>query len=253
MGERRRGLTALGAVILVAMLVAAAGLWYASLRRIDGNVSGFARAPEGCATTLDFERVGEFVLYVETTGRLDAVRGDCDAPVAYSDAEVEVARVEFSLRGADGSQVQTERDGTGDGYDTGGFAGQSWGVVEIQQPGRHVLTVGPNDGAAFALAIGGDPREGVALLRWLAVAAAVSGLLVGGFLMLLGNRRTAVDEEPASPWQPQAPGWPTAPPGFPTPPPTTGATGPAGSGGASTAPGPPTAHGSPWGPPRSDQ
>jgi hypothetical protein len=250
-GERRKGMIALGAVVLVGLLVAAGALWYASLWRHDDNVAGFARAPEGCTTTLDFERSGEFVLYVETTGRLDVVRGDCDAPTSYADGDgaFDVGAVEFSMRDADGQEIEAEPGGTSREYDTGAFAGESWGVVQVDQPGRHELTVGPNDAGAFAIAIGGDPDEGVALLRWLAVAAAVSGLVIGGLLVLLGSRRTTIDDGGPSPWQPdgaggpQALAWPSGPPGFPTPPPTTGATGPAG---------PPAAPGPPWGPPRRD-
>ena len=40
--------------------------------------AAFARAPVGCETTLDFDRSGEFVLYIETTGQVDGIGGDCD-------------------------------------------------------------------------------------------------------------------------------------------------------------------------------
>ncbi len=245
---------ALGAVVLAVGMVAAGALWYAGGQRFDDNVADFARAPSGCATTLDFTRTGEFTLYVETTGSLDDLAGDCAADTEYDRDEVTDAQIR--LVDPDGAVVDIADEADGS-YDTGGFTGSSVGVVQIGTPGEHLMTVAA-DGDQFAIAVGGDPNDGVGLLRWGAVAVAIVSLVVGGLLLVLGARRppqTAVSDE--SRWEPQATPstWPVGPPGFPAPPPTTGATGPAGpplappaSGPAPNVPAGP-AQPSPWGPP----
>jgi hypothetical protein len=217
----------LGAVVLVAGLIGAGALWYASSQRVDDNVADFARAPSGCVTTLDFTRTGEFNVFVETTGSFDDLAGDCSADAEYD--RNEVADPQLQLVDADGAAVDIS-DASGVAYDTGAFTGSSVGVVQIETPGEHLLTVAA-DGAQFAVAVGGDPNDGVGVLRWGAVVCAIVSLVVGGLLLVFGSRRPpeslASDD---SLWQPQAPTatWPIGPPGFPAPPPTTGATAPAG-------------------------
>jgi hypothetical protein len=209
-----------GVLLLVGGLVGAAGLWSAADARHDDNLATFARAPSGCATTLDFERTGDFTLYVETTGRIDDPDGDCAAETEYD--RDDVPDVGLILTDADEQPVEIATGGDTT-YDNGTFVGEAVGVVRIDEPGEHVLTV-PGSGAAFAVAVGGPPDEGVALLRWGAVALAVVALAGGVTLLVLGSRRPpAAAPAPATA---VAPGWPTSPPGFPTPPPTTGASGP---------------------------
>lgn len=226
--SRGRGwMLVLGAVVLVAGLIGAGALWYASSQRVDDNVADFARAPSGCVTTLDFTRTGEFNVYVETTGSFDELAGDCSADAEYD--RDEVADAQLQLVDAGGATVDIS-EVSGVSYDTGAFTGSSVGVVQIETPGEHSLTV-VADGDQFAVAVGGDPNDGVGLLRWGAVVCAMVSLVVGGVLLVLGSRRppqvTASDD---SLWAPQASAatWPIGPPGFPAPPPTTGATGPAG-------------------------
>ena len=224
---RRGWMLVLGAVVLVVGLVGAGALWYASSQRVDDNVADLARAPSGCATTLDFARTGEFTVYVETTGSVDDLAGDCSADTDYD--RDEVVDPQLQLVDADGATVDIS-DAAGVSYDTGTFTGSSVGVVQIETPGEHLLTV-VADGGQFAVAVGGDPNDGVGVLRWGAVATAIVSLVVGGVLLVLGSRRpprAATSDD--SLWQPQASAttWPIGPPGFPAPPPTTGATGPAG-------------------------
>jgi hypothetical protein len=237
----------LGAVVLVAGLIGAGAVWYVSSQRLDDNVAGFARAPSGCATTLDFARTGEFRLYVETTGSFDNLAGDCEADTEYD--RDEVADPQLRLVDPAGAAIVI-LDTAGAAYDTGAFTASSVGVVQIETPGEHLLTVAA-DGGQFAIAVGGGPYDGVGLLRWGAVALAIVSLVVGGLLLVLGSRRSP--GPPASNdslWVPQgsAATWPIGPPGFPPPPPTTGATAPAGPP-IATAPVTPTAPGSPWAPP----
>jgi len=242
---RRGWMLVVGIVLLLVGLLGAGALWFAGGQRIDENVAGFARAPAGCATTLDFERAGNFTLYVETKGTVDDLPGDCAAAAAYD--RTDVSRPELVVVDPEGSPVGIESD-PGSDYDTGSFVGSSVGLVRIEAPGDYVLTVQP-DGAPFAIAVGGDPNDGVALMRWGAVAVAIVGLIAGGIFLVLGSRRPPDAATEPAPWEPASAGWPTSPPGFPAPPPTTGAAGPAGSNGPVTSPptGAPPAHG--WGPP----
>ena len=255
-GPRRGWLLALGVLVLVVMLGAAAVLWISSGTREADNVAGFARAPVGCDTTLAFESTGTFLLYVETSGRFGELRGACGAPPTYDRDVDDVPAVEVTLSDPEGVVVELEASSEV-AYDVDGFVGSSIGVVQIESTGDHVLTVQPTGGDAFAVAVGRGPDQGVALLRWGALVAMIFGLLLGGLLLVLGSRRPPVTPAPVAPWTPDAGGWPSSPPGFPVPPPTTGATGPAGppmSPPPSSPPSsPPTAQGppptSPWGPP----
>lgn len=236
----------LGAIVLVAGLIGAGALWYASAQRLDDNVAGFARAPSGCSTTLDVERTGEFRLYAETKGSLDGLAGDCSASTDYD--RDEIANPQLTIVGPDGSAIDISD--TGDvSYDAGGFSGAAVGAVQIDATGTYVLTV-IADGAQFAIAVGGDPNDGVALLRWGAVGLAIVALVLGGLLLVLGSRRPPSESiTPTPTWEPGGPTatWPIGPPGFPAPPPTTGATAPAGP--PVVTPAGVATPGSGWGPP----
>jgi hypothetical protein len=225
-GARRGWMLVVGAIVVVGGLVAAGALWYASGQRFDDNVSGFARAPSGCATTLDFERTGSFVLYLETAGSLGDLAGDCSASTDFDRGAVDDPVLD--LVDAEGNEVAID-DSPGKSYDAAGFVGERIGTVEIETAGDHVLTVAP-DGAQFAVAIGTDVDDGVTVLRWSALSAAIAALVVGGLLLVFGSRRPPASA-PAPVWQPgdqPSSTWPAAPPGFPPPPRTTGAVGPAG-------------------------
>jgi hypothetical protein len=240
-----------GVLVLVGGLVTAGALWYASGQRLDDNVAGFARAPSGCATTLEFDRTGEFVLHLETAGTLDDLAGDCDATTTYD--RDEVVDPELDLVDPDGAAVPIEQ-AAGDSYDTAGFVGRQIATVVIETPGDHVLAVAA-DGAQFAIAVGHDARSGVGVLQWSAIAIAIVALLGGGVLLVVGSRQPPASGEAGPVWQPDDRSlatWPAAPPGFPPPPPTTGASGPAGpplvTPPPAETPAPPT-----WGPPSVDQ
>jgi len=218
---------AVGVVALVGLLAVVLALWNASGERTADNVAGFARAPVGCDTTLDFEATGTFVVYIETTGELEELAGACDAELRYDRDADDAADPELTLINPNGDDVGF--DDAGDvSYDDDGFVGSSTLTVQIDTPGDHVLTVAPTSGDAFAVAVGRSPEDGVALLRWGAVAAAIGGLVLGGVFLVLGSRRTSDSTPAESAWAPDGGSWPSAPPGFPVPPPTTGATGPVG-------------------------
>jgi hypothetical protein len=262
---RRVWMLALGVIVILGALAAAVAMWIAGSNREADNVAGFARAPVGCDTTLDFESTGTFLLYVETSGRFGEIAGGCDAPPRYDRDADDVPVVQVTLRDPSGDVIELDESGAVD-YDVDGFVGTSIGEVQIDAEGDHVLTVESVGGEPFAVAVGRQPDQGVTLLRWGALAAVIGGLLLGGLLLVLGSRRPPVVPAPATPWTPDGGGWPSSPPGFPVPPPTTGATGPVGPpttppppigpssppAPAPPAPGSPTPQGpppSPWGPP----
>ena len=225
---RRKGwMLALGMVLLVGLIGAAVALWVASDERRADNVAGFARAPVGCDTTLDFEATGTFVLYLETSGEFGDLAGACDAELSYDRDAADVPQPELTLLDPNGDALDLD-DANEASYDVDGFVGNASATVQIDTPGDHVLTVAPTTGDPFAVAVGRLPDDGVALLRWGAVAAAIGGLLLGGLFLVLGSRRPPAPVQPTAPWTPDGGGWPASPPGFPVPPPTTGATGPAG-------------------------
>ncbi len=238
---RRVWMVAVGSLLLVVLLATSVALWEAAVDRRADNVAGFARAPVGCDTTLDFESTGTFVMYVETTGRLDDLAGECDAQLRYDRNADDVPRVELTLRDPDSDVIELD-EAPEISYDVDGFVGSAVHEVDIEVPGDHLLTVAPTGGDAFAVAVGRSPDDGVALLRWAAVAAAIGGLVLGGLFLVLGSRRPPTPVTPEAPWTPDGQGWPASPPGFPTPPATTGATAPGGPP-AAGAPRPP------WGPP----
>lgn len=243
----RRRLVA-GAVVLVGCLVAGGVLWVVGGQRRDDAVADLARAPVGCDTTLDFDRAGEFLIFVETRGALDDIAGDCGVSGSY-DLDGDAPDVRLAMRDADGAPVDLD-PASGIDYDTDAYAGQLERRVTVDEPGDHILTVESDTGALFAVAVGRDPNDAAALLRWSALGAVIAGLLVGGLLLILGSRRGAASSEPDEPWQP-APGasWPVGPPGFPPPPPTTGASAPAGEPPSGPPAGEPP---SVWAPPRPD-
>jgi hypothetical protein len=216
-----------GAVLVVGLVGAAVALWTAGGQRRADNVAGFARALAGCDTTLDFDSTGTFVLYVETTGAVDALAGECDAELRYDRDSDDIPRLDVTLRDPRGDELDLA-DTDGVTYDVDGFVGSSALTVRIDTPGDHVVTVAATDGEPFAIAVGRSPDTGVALLRWLAVTAAIVGLVLGGLFLVLGSRRPPARVTPPPPWTPDDRGWPASPPGFPSPPPTTGASSPPG-------------------------
>jgi hypothetical protein len=249
---RRGWMLALGVLVIVGALSVAVAMWVAGSNREADNVAAFARAPVGCDTTLDFESTGTFLLYVETSGQFGELAGACGVPPRYDRDDDDVPNVEVTLREPDGGVIELDASAEVS-YDVDGFVGSSIAEVQIETDGDHVLTVAPAEGEAFAVAVGRRPDEGVALLRWGAVAAAIGGLLLGGLLLVLASRRPPVAPAPSAPWAPDGDGWPSSPPGFPAPPPTTGATGPAGPPAIpvppSMPPRTPPSGASPWGPP----
>lgn len=199
--SRRRVRVALGAIFVVGGLVGAVVLWNAGSQRRSSAIENYARAPIGCDTTLDFAEPGEYLLFVETTGSLDEVRGDCEVQGAFDNADGDVPDVDITLVDPDGDDIDVDRSSGDVEYDADGFRGVAQFSVDIEARNDHVLRAESDVDVVVVVAVGRDPNEGVVAFRTGAVAAGVGGLLAGLVFLFLGVRRstTAV---PAGPWTP---------------------------------------------------
>lgn len=214
-GSRRTWLVVVGVSLIVAGLVAGTALWIAAARRLDDAVTGLARAPIGCTTTLNFSETGEFLIFVESAGTLEEVRGDCGVAGTFGPADTSddpPDPLKMSMIDPDGGEIDLRVE-SGPDYDAAGFVGRAERVVEITTTGDHLLTVAENvdeDGRSIgAVAVGTNPNDGVTTIRAAAVVAALIGLLAGAVCLVIGSRRTAASSA-TGPWGGTA--WPSAPP-----------------------------------------
>lgn len=162
--SRRGWLLWCGVVVLVAGLLAAGFLWSAGNDRRRNAIEGFARAPVGCDTTLDFAETGEYLVFIESAGRLNGLRGDCDVEGAYDLGSVTPA-VEITVVDPDGAPVKLNPAVGGPNYSEAGFVGAAAFTIEIVETDDHVVRVESTDNEVFVIAVGRDPSEGVGLLR----------------------------------------------------------------------------------------
>lgn len=244
----------LGVIVLVVGLLAAGILWFVAGARRDAAIENLARAPIGCDTTLDFAQPGEYLIFVETTGRLDDVRGDCDATGEFAISS-ERPPVEITLIDPDGEPLEFESRRDDVTYSSAGFVGRSILSVEVAEAADHVLRAESSESGTFAVVVGRDPNRGVTLLRILAIMTALVGLAVGLVLIIKGGRREPVAVGPWTAAQPTSPTWvqhPGQPPyRAPTQPPYVqpGPQGPPVPFGGAPAPGPHQGPASPQSPP----
>ena len=182
-------------------------------------------APIGCDTVLDFDEGGDYVLFVETKGELDDIRGDC---AADTDDRLGGGRT------ADGHADPCQSGGlrrsrsspmTGSAT-TPGIAGVSRSDGDIDTP---AITCCVSSRTTMASPSRSDMTRTRQCGRFDALA--LTALIVGvvfGVILLVGSRRRHADRPAATDeWAPQPrlrPDWPMSPPGFPAPPPTTGTT-----------------------------
>lgn len=224
-GGRKKGLLIAGIVVLLGgvggglALLASAGATY------EDATKNLARAPIGCTTTLEFDSTGTFFVYVETTGQIGEVRGDCEGTDTdyENDADAD-PDVELTLVNEDGDEIDLDSDDSKD-YDAAGFVGRSIATVEIEDAGSYELSVASED-EDFAIAVGKDPTEAAGPAGVLGLALAVVGGLAGLVMIILGLRRKKGTPDAgmpaaAAPYQapPAAMGYPTQQqPAYPAPP-----------------------------------
>lgn len=214
---RGRAGMVIGVLLIVAGLAGGAALIVLSGANKEETVKKFARAPVGCTTSLEFDRSGEFTLYIETKGSVPDGDGDCaNDGVTYDRGDDDLPSVTLILVAGDESEVGL--DGTDPAtYDAGAYAGTAWRIANIDEPGTYRLTVTSND-SDFAIAVGGDPDGDSTMMLMGGVAAIAAGLVLGVLVLMLGRRRAS--PQPSAPaWQPTPSQWPQQPtvPGYHAP------------------------------------
>lgn len=242
--KRRKGLLRTGIAIAVLGIGAGVALVALSGSAEETTVKGFARAPVGCTTTLEFDKAAMFTIYIETKGTIGSVVGDCQTGGAsYQRGNATLPSVVLTLLNSN-DEAAVLAPAASPKYATGAFAGQAYQRVQVSAPGTYRLTVS-SDERDFAIAVGGKPDADSAGMLAAGGGAATVGVLLGGLLIVLGMRKTK-GTPPASPtvsspqaWQPTMaplPTWqsqptmPGTPPGYPTAPPTAPSPPPAGPG-----------------------
>jgi len=194
-GARRTSLIAIGALLLVAGLIAGVVMLLASSSNYDEGARNLARAPIGCTTSLEFDEAGTYFIYVETTGTVGELRGDCpNADTDYDSDPDDVPDVEIVLVDDDGDEVDLDADSSAD-YDAGGFVGRSVASVEIDGAGDYELSA-TSDGDEIAVAVGRNPKESAATLRTSGIGALALGVVIGGLVLVLGLRRRPIRGAP---------------------------------------------------------
>lgn len=200
-GSRRAGLIGVGALLLVAGVIAGIVMFLASSSNYEDGVRNLARAPIGCTTSLEFDEAGTYTIFVETEGEIGELRGDCpNADTDYSYDDDDLPDVDVELRDEDNDEVDLDDDESKD-YDAGGFVGRSIATVEIDEAGDYELTA-TSDEDEIAIAVGRDPKGDSGSLKTMGIVAIVGGVVVGGLLLVLGLRRSS----PSGPATPAAPG-----------------------------------------------
>ncbi|WP_420453248.1 hypothetical protein [Ilumatobacter sp.] len=246
--------SALGLAVLVVGLITAVVLWIVAAQRFDDVVSGLARAPVGCDTSLEFERTGEYTIFVETSGRIERVAGDCEIDGAFELDDDELPEVRIDLRAPEGADltddlvgdVSASYDADVDGID---YVGTALFVVDVDEVGEHRMRVESDVEARFAVSVGQDPSDETAALRVGAVALGLASLMAGLALLLAGRRSPGSTGRTVRPAAPSgvAPRRPRMPDGPPMTAPPSAPAGP--SPAPPSRPGPPPPSGPPTRPP----
>ncbi len=96
--------------------------------------------PVGCDTTLDFVETGEYFVFIESAGRLDGIRGDCDVEGAY-DIGSATPDVDITIVDPDGQPVDLDRTVTDLEYSEAGFVGAAAFTIDIAETDDHVVRV----------------------------------------------------------------------------------------------------------------
>jgi hypothetical protein len=221
---RRTWLVVLGVVLALVGIGAAIALWIGAGDNRANAVDGLARAPVGCDTTLDFSESGTYIVFLETAGTIDSVRGDCGVEGTFDIGEDARPELEITIVDPDGGTPERTPRLDDVTYDEDGSRGRSLFEIDVTTTGDHRMRVESADGSddTFAVAVGRDPNRGVAPLRLAAIAAILLGIGAAAVLIAFGARRRQPAAQPTAVWgqqpgypQPgysQAPGQPGSPP-----------------------------------------
>jgi hypothetical protein len=161
------------------------------------TVQGFARAPSGCTTTLEFDETDTFTLFAETRGTVDDVDGGCGLSGGSFEHHGALPEITLTMTDPDGAPVALGEKNDYS-YDTNDFTGASFATVDIPATGSYRLTV-QSDAEDVVIAIGRDPERDS--LIWVAagMTIAVLGMAIGLVLVILGLRRKPVPPAPPAP------------------------------------------------------
>lgn len=196
MGIKSKGrgtAAAIGLLLLFAGIAGSLVLYAVSVQRPGRTIDGFARAPVGCTTTMEFADTGTFYVFQEVGGAATLPDGECvPVPDTFASFDVVITGPAFELT-ADESL----------GYDEGGRTARSLYRLDISEPGQYRVRVAGDDPAELA-AVGRDPDDGVSDLRRQAVIVAVVGGVLGLALLLLSGWRS---KRAATYATPEGPGW----------------------------------------------
>lgn len=228
----RKAMVITGVAVGVAAVVVGGGLFAAAVLIEGQTVEGFARAPVGCTTTLEFDTADTFTLYLETKGTTDDLGGDCASSAKrYSRTDPTPPAVELVL--VDSSDAPVTLGAANDfEYDTVDFVGTSFATVDIAAAGTYQLTV-TSDADDIAIAVGRDPSADSAIYLAAGLTIGGIGVLVAVGLIVFGAvAKPSAPSTPSAPvggapmpgqpvWAPTGavPGYTAAPPWTPTPPP----------------------------------
>jgi hypothetical protein len=189
--EKRNWARILGVVALVVGVVGAIVLWVASSKRYDDAVSDLAPAPVGCDTRLEFDQTGTYTFFVETSGSVGEIDGDCDTDdQEYEFDGDDAPRVELTLVDDDGDEVDLDRADS-PSYDRGGSRGTAVRTAEIDATGDYVLRVS-SEADDVMVRVGRDPSSGVLAMRVAAGLLLAIGLVLG-VVGLVAGRRPSVE------------------------------------------------------------
>jgi hypothetical protein len=204
----------LGVVALVLGVVGAVVLWVLSTKRYDDAVADLAPAPVGCETTLLFDRTGTYTFYVETSGEVGEINGDCNGDDrTYEFDGDDEPRVQLTLVDDRGDEVDLDR-ASGPSYDRGGSSGAGVRTADIADTGAYVLRVDSEEDELM-VRVGRDPSSGVVPMRVGAVALLVAGLVLGGIGLARSRGPGFEPVAGATDRWPPLDGFPTAPPTAP--------------------------------------
>ena len=214
MGVRRLPLVAGG----VAAMIAGGGLVIASGARLSNGVEALAPAPAGCETVLEFDDAGTYTFFLETSGSIGALEGDCAASARdYSFEGDSPPRVSLTLVDEGGNEVDLDRVDS-PSYDAAGRQGVAIRTAAVPAGGSYTLTVDTNE-TDVVVRVGRNPSSGVSMMRLGGIGLAVIG--AAGALAAWFVGRSSASPPPAVATGPD-PGWQPGHGPIPVAPPTIG-------------------------------
>jgi hypothetical protein len=187
---RRNRAQIFGLLAFVLALAGAVVLWLLAGKRYDDAVADLAPAPVGCETTLVFDQTGTYTFFVETSGSVGEIDGDCATDAQDYDFDgAETPRVELTLVDDDGDEVDLDR-ASGPSYDRGGSSGAGIRTADIETAGEYLLRVS-SEADDVLVRVGRDPSNGVVAIRVGAGLLLALGVVLGIVGLVLGRRSRA--------------------------------------------------------------